>query len=227
MGHSGLLACPVLAAMYNSRAFPSLETLVGAALAEKWNGWSSSPAHTALYESKVPASELDEVITGMNLPKSIAGFIVTAVSKDGGAKIFQLHTPRDKHGEATRIRYDESTCIGGFSPNRFKQWWSQLDDDGDDRMSYNEVRKMLASLERSKSNSSAPARVAWVKKSPVFTLLFYTFGGGGGRGVSKSTFESLYRGVWPISELKFPVALPATKAWGNVLWMMMSQKLVA
>jgi len=213
---SSLIACPFVACMYNRGLFKSLDEKVEKAKAEPWKGWDQSPAHKALYDSKVSHAEVIEAQVEIGVAESTSFDIATLVSRDGGVKLFQLHTPKDKHGHATRIRYDHEKCVGGYSASRFDLWWNMLDKNDDGKMSKPELVDMLKSLTRAYNDKSAPTDRDHINKTPVFTLLYFAFKGDEIGGVGRDTVEDLYRGTW---KGKFALEIPRfTNAW-NMLEM--------
>eukprot|EP01050_Picozoa_sp_SAG11_P006714 SAG11_NODE_532_length_8707_cov_11.936578_9_plen_186_part_00 len=88
---SSLLACPIIAAMYNSGKFTSLEGLRQAAMAEKFTGWESSPKTLELYESSMTKEELISAFQSVNCSKSVASRITgLTVDAHGNIKLFQV-----------------------------------------------------------------------------------------------------------------------------------------
>jgi hypothetical protein len=130
---NSLIPCPILACMHNAGQFPTLAEPVRAAQEEKFTGWGSSPAHEALYESRITTAEMTRVLIDVvNCPANVADLILATVEKD--PRIFQLQNAMHKHGEATRIRYDFRNLIPGYSEKRFDTFWKKLDKDDDNHM---------------------------------------------------------------------------------------------
>lgn len=164
---SSLIPCPVLAAMYNAGNFSTLADQVVAAQSEEFKGWDASPAHEALYQSRIPSDEVKRVLESVNVATHVADAVVAATETD--PRIFQLQNAKHKHGDATRIRYDYVTRLAGFSSERFKSFWERLDLDLDRGISKDEMKQMLHSLE----NTDRNGRLDWLKKYNVFVLVFH------------------------------------------------------
>lgn len=230
---SGLISCPCIASMYNCGVFKSIAAKVEAAVQEDWKGWEASPAHCALYDVCIGDEEITEAQVSINMDRAVSAKVTEMVSCNGGVRIFQMHHSALKHGQATRIRYDFKNHKAGFDQQRFDDWWKGMDDDTDGKMSYKEMRQMLKELEAPAEDKSAPTQLTTgskenAKKSPVFVLLFYSFGGdldvdkdGADDGIDKSVLESLYQGKWPTSDLKLPNQIGFGSHIANVMYMVM------
>lgn len=185
---SSLIACPVVAAMYNSGCFTTLAPLVEAAKAETFAGWDASPAHVALYESQVESEDVEAALVKINCTADVARTVVKAIPKN--PTLFQCHNGKYRHGQSSHIRYDAETHTGGYSKARFDNWWKF-----GNHMSDTEMKNMLADLEQ--DSEKVLKHFQWVKKYSVFVLVFYAWGGDSKLGVDVSVYESLYCGRFP------------------------------
>jgi len=116
---SALIACPCISSMYNGGNFPSLDALVADAEAEEFTGWDSSPAHEALYASTIELDAFRDALLNVNVTDAVAQKLAEGFRKSEPPSIFQCNCAGNKHGEATRIRYDHVTQTGGYSQTRF------------------------------------------------------------------------------------------------------------
>ena len=133
--------------MYNQGSFATIRDAASAAQKEEWRGWLASPAHRALYESKISSADVVEAITSVNISEGAAKRLAATVAKPGYVQIFQLHTTAQKHGAATGIRYNYETHVGGFSQERFDEWWGALDKNDNDWMENDEMKAMMQQMD--------------------------------------------------------------------------------